>query len=197
MIFSFLSILVNFSEQFLDIYLSSCFRAICMRHIMATPKKLPAIRPRKNCSIMFSSQMHFMVKRIKTTKSALLRSADQRYHDVFKGKTDGGGASRSVGYVFRASLHAYGGTFDSVTCHQRRYHYACLRIVASSRAVGCIQRWCCSLCRRSFTSLPTDNPGAPAAWLPASRTYLLALFTCLLGHRPVKAHRSRCALADR
>ena len=87
-------------------------------------------------------------------------------------------AGRSVGYVFRASLHAYGGTFDSVTCHQRRYHYARLRIVAGSRAVGCMQRWCCSLCRRPFTSLPTDNPGAPAAWLPASRTYLLALFTC-------------------
>ena len=78
----------------------------------------------------------------------------------------------------RASLHAYGGTFDSVTCHQRRYHYARLRIMASSRAVGCIQRWCCSLCRRPFTSLPTDDPGAPAAWLPASRTYLLALFSC-------------------
>ena len=29
-----------------------------------------------------------------------------------------------------------------------------------------------------FTSSPTDNPGAPAAWLPASRTYLLALFSC-------------------
>ena len=148
MIFSFLSILVKFSEHFLEIYLSSCFRAICMRHIVATPKKPPAIRPRKNCSIMFSSQMRFMVKRIKTTKSALLCSADQRYHDVFKGKTDGGGASRSVGYVFRASLHAYGGTFDSVTCHQRRYHYARLRIVAGSRAIGCVQRWCCSLCRR-------------------------------------------------
>ena len=52
----------------------------------ATPKKPPAIRPRRNCSIMFSSQMRFMVKRIKTTKSALLRSADRRYHDVFKGK---------------------------------------------------------------------------------------------------------------
>jgi hypothetical protein len=25
--------------------------------------------------------------------------------------------------------------------------------------------------------LPTDDPGAPAAWLPASRTYLPALFT--------------------
>ena len=48
-----------------------------------------------------------------------------------------------------------------------------------------------------FTSSPTDDPGAPAAWLPASGTYLLALFSCLLGHRPVKAHRSRCALADR
>ena len=64
-----------------------------------------------------------------------------------KAKTDGGGAGRSVGYAFRASLHAYGGTFDSVTCHQRRYHYARLRIVAGSRAIGCIQRWCCSLCR--------------------------------------------------
>ena len=29
-----------------------------------------------------------------------------------------------------------------------------------------------------FTSSPTDFPGAPAAWLPASRTYLLALFIC-------------------
>ena len=178
MIFSFLSILVKFSEHFLEIYLSSCFRAICMRHIVATPKKPPAIRPRKNCSIMFSSQMRFMVKRIKTTKSALLRSTDQRYHDVFKGKTDGGGASRSVGYVFRASLHAYGGTFDSVTCHQRRYHYARLRIVAGSLAIGCIQRGVVRSVVGIFTSLPTDDPGAPAAWLPASGMYLLALFTC-------------------
>ena len=29
-----------------------------------------------------------------------------------------------------------------------------------------------------FTSSPTDDPGAPAAWLLASGTYLLALFTC-------------------
>ena len=28
-----------------------------------------------------------------------------------------------------------------------------------------------------FTSSPADNPGAPAAWLPASGTYLLALFS--------------------
>ena len=61
--------------------------------------------------------------------------------------SDGGVAGRSVG-LFRASLHAYGGTFDSVTCHQRRYHYARLRIMTGSRAIGCIQRWCCSLCRR-------------------------------------------------
>ena len=53
--------------------------------------------------------------------------------------SDGGVAGRSVG-LFRASLHAYGGTFDSVTCHQRRYHYLCLRIVALNRAIGCIQR---------------------------------------------------------
>ena len=59
-------------------------------------------------------------------------------------------AGRSVGYGYRASLHSYGGTFDSVTCHQRRYHYARLRIMAGSRAIGCIQRWCCSLCRRPF-----------------------------------------------
>lgn len=37
-----------------------------------------------------------------------------------------------------------------------------------------------------FTSSPTDDPGAPAAWLPASRTYLLALFTCL----SLPAHRN-------
>ena len=149
MIFSFLSIHVKFSEHFLEIYLSSCFRVICMRHMIETPKKPPAIRPRKNCSITFSSLMRFTVKRIKTTKSALLRSADRRYHDVFqRQRTDGGGAGRSVGYVYRASLHAYGGTFDSVTCHQRRYHYARLRLMARSRAIGCIQRWCCSLCRR-------------------------------------------------
>ena len=42
--------------------------------------------------------------------------------------SDGGGAGHSVG-SYRASLHAYGGTFDSVTCHQRRYHCLCLRIV--------------------------------------------------------------------
>lgn len=30
-----------------------------------------------------------------------------------------------------------------------------------------------------FTSSPTDDPGAPAAWLPESGTYLLALFSCL------------------
>ena len=29
-----------------------------------------------------------------------------------------------------------------------------------------------------FTSRTIDDPGAPAAWLPASRTYLLALFIC-------------------
>ena len=29
-----------------------------------------------------------------------------------------------------------------------------------------------------FTSRTIDVPGAPAAWLPANRTYLLALFTC-------------------
>ena len=53
--------------------------------------------------------------------------------------SDGGVAGRSVG-LFRASLHAHGGTFDSVTCHQRRYHYLCLRIVALSLAIGCTQR---------------------------------------------------------
>ena len=53
---------------------------------MEMPKKPPAIRPRKNCSIMFPSQMRFTVKRINTTKSALLLSADQKYHDIVKGK---------------------------------------------------------------------------------------------------------------
>ena len=71
--------------------------------------------------------------------------------------SDGGGAGRSVG-LFRASLHAYGGTFDSVTCHQRRYHYAHLRIVAGSRAVGCNQR---SVSRSTLTYWP---PGRLASW---------------------------------
>ena len=36
--------------------------------------------------ILLLYKMRFTMKRIKTTKSALLISADQRYHDVFKGK---------------------------------------------------------------------------------------------------------------
>ena len=76
----------QFFRTFLEIYLSSLFGAICMRHMIETPKKPPAIRPRRNCSIMLSFLIRFTMKRIKTTKSALLCSADRRYHDVFKGK---------------------------------------------------------------------------------------------------------------
>ena len=102
-----------------------------------------------------------------TTKSALLVSADRKYHDVIKGKEQtAAGLGRSVGYGFRASLHAYGGTFDSVTCHQRRYHYTRLQIVAGCHAVGCIQRWCNSLCRRSVH--PPDRLTIPAHPLPGS-----------------------------
>ena len=91
--------------------------------------------------------------------------------------SDGGGAGRSVG-SFCASLHAHGGTFDSVTCHQRRYHYLRLRIVALNRAIGCIQR---GVVRSAWSlHLPVDrHPGAPAVRLPASRTYLPALFDFL------------------
>ena len=105
-----------------------------------------------------------------------------------KAKTDGGVADRSVGCMIRASLHAYGGTFDSVTCHQRRYHYAHLRIMADSRAIGCIQR---GVARSAVgVSLPTDNPGAPAARLPANGMYLLALFTCVRPHFTAFSHKS-------
>ena len=97
-----------------------------------------------------------------------------------KAKTDGGVADRSVGCMIRASLHAYGGTFDSVTCHQRKYHYTCLRIIADGHAIGRMQRRCCSLRPGFSPPYRFDDPGAPAAWLPADRTYLPALFTCFL-----------------
>ena len=71
--------------------------------------------------------------------------------------SDGGVAGRSVG-LFRASLHAYGGTFDSVTCHQRRYHCLRLRIVALSRAVDCNQR---GVARSALICSP---PGRSASW---------------------------------
>ena len=90
-----------------------------------------------------------------------------RFTFFLRRRTDGGGAGRSVG-MFRASLHVYGGTFDSVTCHQRRYHYPRLRIVALSPAIGCMQRRCCSLCLDHFTSrsigiLAHPLPGSPQA----------------------------------
>ena len=99
-----------------------------------------------------------------------------------KAKTDGGVADRSVGCMIRASLHAYGGTFDSVTCHQRRYHDTCLRIIADGHAIGRMQRWCCSL-RPSFS--PPYRLTIPAHPLPGSPQtericlpYLL-VFSCL------------------
>ena len=123
--------------------------------------------------------MRFTVKRIKKRQNPHFHVVRiPGYHVFSKAETDGGGAGRTVGYVFRASLHAYGGTFDSVTCHQRRYHYARLRIMTGSLAIGCIQRGVVRSAVGLFTSLPTDDPGAPAAWLPASGMYLLALFTC-------------------
>ena len=79
---------------------------------------------------------------------------------------------------FRASLHTYGGTFDSVTCHQRRYHYLCLRIVALSQPINCTQRGVVRSARSLH--LPVDrHSGAPTVRLPASRTYLPALFDFL------------------
>ena len=71
--------------------------------------------------------------------------------------SDGGVAGRSVG-SFCASLHAHGGTFDSVTCHQRRYHYLRVRIVALSRAIGCTQRGVVRSARIS------SHPGWSASW---------------------------------
>ena len=71
-----------------------------------------------------------------------------------------------------------------MTCHQRRYHYLRLRIVALNRAIGCIQR---GVVRSAWSlHLPVDrHPGAPAVRLPASGTYLLALLSfrgrCPLG----------------
>ena len=59
--------------------------------------------------------------------------------------------------------------------YQRRYHYLCLRIMALSRAIGCTQRGVA----RSAKSLHIRvdrRPGASAVRLPASRTYLPALF---------------------
>ena len=70
-----------------------------------------------------------------------------------------------------------------MTCHQRRYHYLCVRIVARSRAIGCAQRGVARSARSLH--LPVDrHPGAPAVRLPASRTYLPALFG-FLRKRPV------------
>ena len=71
-----------------------------------------------------------------------------------------------------------------MTCHQRRYHYLCLRIVAGSLAIGCTQR---GVVRSAWSlHLPVDrHPGAPAVRLPASRMYLPALLSfrgrCPLG----------------
>ena len=70
-----------------------------------------------------------------------------------------------------------------MTCHQRRYHYLRLQILALSLAIGCTQR---GVARSAFFfHLPVDrHPGAPAVRLPASRTYLPALFG-FLRKRPV------------
>ena len=129
---------------------------------------------------VFHRETHFDYKRQKP-HSCVVRIV--RFTVFQRRGSDCGGAGRSVG-SFRASLHAYGGTFDSVTCHQRRYHYLCLRIVALSLAIGCIQRGVARSARSLH--LPVDrHPGAPAVRLPASRTYLPALLSfrgrCPLG----------------
>ncbi len=60
--------------------------------------------------------------------------------------------------MFRASLHAYGGTFDSVTCHQRRYHCPRLRIVASALPLAV---YSVGVCRSALIFSP---PGRSASW---------------------------------
>ena len=50
--------------------------------------------------------------------------------------------------------------------------------MTGSLAIGCIQRGVVRSVVGLFTSLPTDDPGAPAAWLPVNGMYLFALFTC-------------------
>ena len=49
-------------------------------------------------------------------------------------------AGQPLHRIFRASLHAYGGAFYSVTCSQRKYHCSRLRILARSFAEAASQR---------------------------------------------------------
>ena len=136
-----------------------------------------------NFNIIISSHNSFHRETYKNDKIRTLGKYGSKLSLFSKAWADGGGQSRSIGKT-SASLHAYGGAFYSVTCSQRKYHYFCTRVMAVT------------FCRAVISAL-VFIASAPADRLCTYRTYLLALFSFLSDHRPVKAHRFRCALADR
>ena len=87
MIFSLLSNLVKFSELFLWFFFITTMDYLHDAQEGETEKASNHEAEQKpKHFILLLYKMRFTVKRIKTTKSALLLSADQRYHDVFKGE---------------------------------------------------------------------------------------------------------------
>ena len=87
MIFSLLSNLVKFSELVLWFFFITMLNYLHDTQESETEEASNHEAEQKTKHfILLLYKKRFTVKRIKTTKSALLLSADQRYHDVFKGE---------------------------------------------------------------------------------------------------------------
>ena len=109
-----------------------------------------------------------------------------------KGKADGGG--QPLHRIFRASLHAYGGAFYSVTCSQRKYHCSRLRILARSSAKAASQR---GVSRSSLFSPLRDLSSRTRCTAQRRQNVSVCPIHFSSDRRSAKTHQPRCALTDR
>ena len=104
-------------------------------------------------------------------------------------------AGQPLHRIFRASLHAYGGAFYSVTCSQRKYHCSRLRILARSSAKAASQHTVSS--RSSFFSPLWDISSRTRCTAQRRQNVSVGPIHFSSDRRSAKTHQPQCALTDR
>ena len=103
-------------------------------------------------------------------------------------------AGQPLHRIFRASLHACGGAFYSVTCSQRKYHCSRLRILARSSAKAASQR---GVSRSSLFSPLWDLSSRTRCTAQRRQNVSVCPIHFSSDRRSAKTHQPRCALTDR
>ena len=119
--------------------------------------------------------------------------ADQFLSQYFS-KAKQTAAGQPLHRIFRASLHAYGGAFYSVTCSQRKYHCSRLRIMARGSAKATSQR---GVSRSSLFSPLRDLSSRTRCTAQRRQNVSVCPIHFSSDRRSAKTHQPRCALTDR